>query len=726
MKAEGLTPLQILQQAQRLMVPLFQRPYVWGREAQWEPLWDDIIRMADAIIPGVATPPKPHFLGAVVLQQRQVSIQSLPQRWVIDGQQRLTTLQIIIDAVQACMEETGLTSPAVRLKDLIENKEQYRREDDDSFKLWPTNRDRNAYREVMGAKSPVDYSKLRNRNERIVLAHKFFSESAKEYLQTDDAVLRGRRADALETAITQLLKFVVIDLDADEDAQEIFETLNSRGVKLSSADLIKNLIFQRLEDESADSEQAYEKYWKRFETAFWETEIVTGRLKHPRTAVFLNHFLIARTGEVVTAGEVFYKFKEYLSGTGKSTLELLKEIHDVAEIYEKYVDSAEKDGNELNAIELFIYRTQVMDVEVVKSILIHLLDPSLDPIGDEEIVRSLTHLESWLVRRAVMRATSKNYNRLLAQLVSELQATPRAQAAATVETFLASQTAESSYWPDDSQIERHLSDFRLYRMLPRGRTRMILEALEDQLRGISRTSKGDSEQRCPRRTLTIEHLVPQTWEPYWPLTVGESEEGRNRLVQTVGNLTLLTGKLNSKVSNGPWEGVDGKRKALQGHSSLLLNARLESDYGADWSAQRILARSATLSRLILEVWPTPNGHKVSFTDDEQTVDAYVSLPDLIAAGMLEVGEVLVPTSSSFTGRSATILTDGSLELDGGEVFTSLSAAARRVRNSGSAAGWHFWKVSTTGQLLYDLRDEYRARFNLNLAEDVDDLELERD
>ena len=138
MKAEGLTPLQILQQPQRLMIPLFQRPYVWGKEAQWEPLWDDIIRIAEALRPNLNTPPKPHFLGAIVLQQRNVSIQSVPHRWVIDGQQRLTTLQIIIDAVQACMEANGLTTPAGRLRNLIENEGEYRHEEDDIFKLWPT------------------------------------------------------------------------------------------------------------------------------------------------------------------------------------------------------------------------------------------------------------------------------------------------------------------------------------------------------------------------------------------------------------------------------------------------------------------------------------------------------------------------------------------------------------------------------------------------------------
>jgi len=726
MKAEGLTPLQILQQAQRLMVPLFQRPYVWGREAQWEPLWEDITRMADSLRPEVIAPPKPHFMGAVVLQQRLVSIQSLPQRWVIDGQQRLTTLQIIIDAVQACMEEMGLSSPAVRLRDLIENKEQYRRGANDEFKLWPTNRDREAYAEVMGAKPPVNYAQLRFKNERITQAHKFFSESAREYLQADDQLLLARRADALETAITQLLKLVVIDLDADEDAQEIFETLNSRGVKLSSADLIKNLIFQRLEDESANSEDAYARYWKRFESAFWEAEVTAGRLKQPRTAVFLNHFLIARTGEVVTASEVFYRFKQFLAESRKTTIEVLKEIHDVAEVYERYVEAAEKDGNDLNAIEMFVYRTQVMDVEVIKSVLIYLLDPALEPIEEQIVVEALTHIESWLVRRALMRTTTKGSNKFIPQLVSVIRAAERQQVAQAISTFLCSQTAESSYWPDDAQLERHLADFRFYKLLPRGRTRMILEAMEDELRGIGRSDRGDGEQRCPRRILNVEHVVPQRWEKNWPLDPTESEDSRNRLIHTAGNLTLLTKKLNSKVSNGPWVGQDGKREALRAHSALLLNARLDARFGDDWAAPKIPNRTADMVDLIIKIWPVPVGHKVAKGSGEGGQGISVSLRDLMSAGMLDDGALLIPASSSFSDRFATVLTDGSLELDNGEVFTSLSGAARRVRSSATAPGWHFWKVASTGKLMYDVREEYRAQYELDLAEDDDDLEMAED
>jgi uncharacterized protein with ParB-like and HNH nuclease domain len=111
MKAEGLTPLQILQNPQRLMVPLFQRPYVWSKESQWEPLWEDIVRIAESLLVNFSNPPKPHFLGAVVLQHRQASISALPQRIIIDGQQRLTTLQVLIDASQAEMERLGHVGP---------------------------------------------------------------------------------------------------------------------------------------------------------------------------------------------------------------------------------------------------------------------------------------------------------------------------------------------------------------------------------------------------------------------------------------------------------------------------------------------------------------------------------------------------------------------------------------------------------------------------------------
>jgi hypothetical protein len=715
-KAEGLTPLQILQQPQRLMIPLFQRPYVWGKEAQWEPLWDDIIRMAEALRPNLNNPPKPHFLGAIVLQQRNVSIQSVPHRWVIDGQQRLTTLQIIIDAVQACMEKNGLTTPAGRLKNLIENEDDYRQETDDIFKLWPTNRDRDAYREVMGAAPPIDYANLKHKGERIVEAHKYFSNAAQEYILGEEM---SQKANALEIALKQLLKIVVIDLDADEDAQEIFETLNSRGVKLSAADLIKNFIFQRLEDEGADSDSAYEKYWKRFETAFWETEITSGRLKQPRTAVFLNQFLIARTGDVVTASEVFSKFKDYAINCGIKTVELLKAMHDLAEVYELHVSNSQSTNNEIGPIDLFLYRTQAMDVEVIKSLVIYLLDPALPKIDEQRVVKALTHVESWLVRRSIMRATSKGFNRFIAQMISDLLARERSESDVAIESYLASQTAESTYWPDDDQIREQLKDFRIYRSIPRSRTRMILEALEDHARGYTRNRAGIAEQRCTRDSLTIEHVMPQSWEANWPVDDGELPEERTRVIQYLGNLTLLTSKLNSRVSNGPWHGTEGKRAAIHAQSSLILNAVIENDYGDDWTVSSIKRRNADLIERLIEIWPTPIGHKSLSAPEDVTQVTYVSILDLVSAGLLEIGDSLTSTWSAHTGRTATVRSDGTLEIDTGEVFDSLSGAARRVIGSRTAAGWHFWKQLSTNRQLTEIRDEYRMRYNL-ITEDEEE------
>ena len=715
MKADGLTPLEILQQAQRLMVPLFQRPYVWGKDAQWEPLWDDIVRMAELVRPNIMNPPKPHFLGAVVLQRRNVSIQALPQRWVIDGQQRLTTLQIIFDAVQARLEQRKMSSQAARLRSLIENEAQYRRDVDDIFKLWPTNRDRDAYREVMGALPPINYAALTHKNERIVMAHKFFSESAEDYLGDGPESLQ--RADALEIALKQLLKLVVIDLDADEDAQEIFETLNSRGVKLSAADLIKNLIFQRLEDEGADTDKAYDRYWKRFETAFWEQEISSGRLKQPRTAVFLNHFLIARTGRVITSSEVFVRFKEYLTSCELGTAQLLEQIHSIAEVYEKHVVNAQSSNNELSPIELFIYRTQTMDVEVVKSIVIHLIDPSLEHISTDQLTKALRCIESWLIRRSLMRATTKGFTNFIAQVVTELLNSNRVESGTTVEKFLAAQNAEATFWPDDVQITTNLTDFRFYRLMVRKRARMILEAIEDRLRGYGHSVAGASEQRCPRGALTIEHLMPQSWRDHWPLTPGESVEERDIAVQTLGNLTLLTTSLNSKVSNGPWTGLDGKEAALHAQSTLLMNAQLVSRSSGVWTTSSIRERNTWMIGQILETWPTPPGHRVTIASSDRPNETHVSVEDIISAGMVQIGDTLTPASTVHSGRVATILDGGRISLDTGEEFNSLSGAARAVRKMQAAAGWNFWIHTNTGQSMYSLREEYRTRFDVMLDND---------
>jgi hypothetical protein len=251
----------VFMQPQRLVVPLFQRPYVWNEENQWEPLWNDVLRVAHRVLNRPSERHHPHFLGAVVLQQVQKQTGQMQERTIIDGQQRLTTLQLLLDALHAELLSVGALAPAMRIEPLVTNSEPFCLKPEDRFKVWPTNRDRPAFNAIMAAKAPVDYNAVGHKGERMVEAHRFFGEQAREWLLQSGREVIQARAAALETVVRELFQLVVIDLSADENAQEIFETLNARGAQLTAADLIKNFIFQRLLESGTDVEGAYRDHW---------------------------------------------------------------------------------------------------------------------------------------------------------------------------------------------------------------------------------------------------------------------------------------------------------------------------------------------------------------------------------------------------------------------------------------------------------------------------------
>lgn len=492
------TPQEIFFNPQRFLVPLFQRPYVWNQELQWQPLWEDVSRVAERIAnTGVSTP---HFLGAVVLQQQPAELGTIGVRSVIDGQQRLTTLQLFLDAVHAQLALRGFEDLAKQVQDLVENPKHFRKAPEDAFKVWPTNRDRPAFNEVMSASVPVDYSALAQCENRLVKAHRFFSTEVSEWLERGEA---ERRANALVLAMTNFLQIVVIDLLADEDAQEIFETLNARGTPLTAADLIKNFVFQRLEVSPEEAERAYHHYWQIFETPFWETEIASGRIRYTRSSLFLSHWLVAQTRQEITAREVFSKFKLFVTDSVESVDALLPRLNRAALKFQEVTEGATQSTGALSRVELFVYRTSTLDSEVVKPLLIWLLDPEQEPIESEQLNKALAAVESWLVRRAIVKATTKNYNQFLLELLIEIGKNERQRVGDVTEEFLCKQTSSSTYWPGDAEVRAELTTQPVYRRLVRARLRMILEALEDKRRGFDSTVGGsnDGELRSEKRYL---------------------------------------------------------------------------------------------------------------------------------------------------------------------------------------------------------------------------------
>src|SRR2546428_4401629 len=166
----------VFMQPQRLVVPLFQRPYVWNEENQWEPLWNDVVRVADRLLAGPTDKHHPHFLGAVVLQQVQRQTGQMQERTIIDGQQRLTTLQLLLDALHAELLSVEALPPAMRIEPLITNAEPFCSKPEDRFKVWPSNTARPAFNAVMGAQPPADYDGLVHPSETMVEGQPFFSE----------------------------------------------------------------------------------------------------------------------------------------------------------------------------------------------------------------------------------------------------------------------------------------------------------------------------------------------------------------------------------------------------------------------------------------------------------------------------------------------------------------------------------------------------------------------
>jgi hypothetical protein len=215
----------------------------------------------------------------------------------------------------------------------------------------------------------------------------------------------------------------------------------------------------------------------------------------------------------------------------------------------------------------------------------------------------LRALESFLVRRMVCRLTTKDYNRLTLDLAEVLQKQGIESPDEVIVEFLRQQTAESREWPNDERLISSFLTLPVYRLLTRGRLRLVLEGIE----GALRTSKAE-EQTVPHN-LTIEHVMPQAWRAHWPAPAGEAGPelaalDRDRLVRTIGNLTLVNNRLNPDLSNGPW---NKKREGLGKHSVLFLNKELLDESKVDgWDESTILERGERLARLAAQVWPGPS------------------------------------------------------------------------------------------------------------------------
>lgn len=475
------TPLQLFNLPQHFVIPLFQRPYVWREEDQWEPLWQDVKRVAELRV-GEPHLRVQHFMGAVVLQAHEAGSNNFTAWNVIDGQQRLTTLQLMTDAASAVFAQAGMARLSNQLEWLTHNSRDYVPDGESRLKIRHRNNDHDGFDEVMMAEPPVDYSALRHADSRIVQAHQFFTTSVTQWLGSPDAEDFAIKSEQLAHVLREDLQLVTIELLASENSQEIFETLNARGTPLTAADLVRNFVFQRIEAEGGDTKKAYKEDWP-FETKFWSKELSVGRSLVSRSSLFLNQWLVSRTGEEIGTPSTFNRFKAYVElESGRKVTDLLPILKEQARQYEAWTEAANRPGGNLTAVEMSVYRMQASGVELLKPLLIWLHDPGR-PLPAAVIRAVINSAESWVVRRQLLRLPGSDLGRIVADVIKAHQNAPASEIAERVSAHLARLNVTSTYWPGDDEVRSVLTREPAYRRYPRARLRSFLEAIEDQLRG---------------------------------------------------------------------------------------------------------------------------------------------------------------------------------------------------------------------------------------------------
>jgi hypothetical protein len=582
----------------QFQVPVYQRAYVWNEDENWAVMWDDIADTADRYLADPdAHVQNRHFLGPIVLHQEHSEPSGVDPRLVIDGQQRLTTLQIILAAAAAAAQEHGAQEIATELSELTANRGSAAT-GDRRYKVWPSRRDRKAFL------ATIDAERVES-STGIPGAWAFFHDNIEAWIADEgesspDEQLR--RLQALKVCLEGLLYVVSINLDDSDNAQVIFETLNARGTGLGALDLVKNAIFLQAEREGC-AERLHDEWWEpTFEADdYWLEETRQGREKRARADWFLMHWLAMELGRVVRADKLFDTFrKDVLHTAAPPSMEsLVPQLCDDAKIMRSFDDL-----DPGSPAALFFSRLETMDTTTLLPVALFLFRSQ--DLSEERRMRALAALESWLVRRAILRLTSRNYNRTLPSFLRAIKSDAVRADEAIVRELRSSQ-ATTVVWPSDDDIRTRLEQGEVYGYIGQPRVRMLLEACELDIRDPAKT-----ELIALPEGLSIEHALPRSWEENWPVPDSNypdaARENREAHVNRLGNLTLVTQPLNGALSNYSWTATaanpHSKRDELASRSVLLINQRLcQHD---QWDEEHIDARSADLAERIMRTWPEPD------------------------------------------------------------------------------------------------------------------------
>lgn len=542
MQASETKLRQLIEGTKQYVVPLFQRPYSWS-EKQWKTLWVDVLeksRHADG---------RPHFFGSIVTTPAKSVPQGVGKYLLVDGQQRLTTVQVLLAAIRDAADPLGATL----LRDRIAG--QYLANtyetDDERLKVLPTQDDRPAFRAVIW-RGAIPPGRLRD---------------CYEFFRARLARLSADELDSVHLASVDRLSLVSITCDEQDNPHLIFESLNAKGEKLTPADLIRNFLLMQVH--VGDQERLFKTYWLPIQQAL-----------NADLTEFVRHYLM-KEGKILREAEVYLELKDRLAGSTPAQAEaFLSDLHRHGMFYARFVDSlAEPDAEIAERFD----RIRRLKVTVAYPFLLRVFEAFDTGLLDkEQILQTLDLLESFVIRRAVCGVPTNQLRRIFPP-VFDATGGPGPTFVDGLRRQLGGHRC-----PDDRSFSSALATDPLYATSEKNtRLRLILERIE---RSFGHKEPADLSKA------SIEHVLPQTPTQEWLSDLGDDATVKwGQAVHTLGNLTLSA--YNAELSNQPFS---IKKHALL-ESNFVLNQHFRDI--DRWTDERIRERGTILAQRALQVWP---------------------------------------------------------------------------------------------------------------------------
>jgi uncharacterized protein with ParB-like and HNH nuclease domain len=536
------------------VIPLFQRPYTWDNE-QWKTLWNDILacRSSDEKL-------SPHFMGAIVSLSVTTTPVGVNKHLIIDGQQRLTTVSLLLCALRPFMDDKVRD----RIQDFLINRHD---EGGDKLKVMPTHDDKGPYDSLVSQRPRPEIK------SQILKANDFFKKKL-ENVEDDEGVTPSQVLDIIESA----LRVVMINLDSEtEDPYEIFESLNFKGTALSPADLVRNFILMKYRHSLGDDgeqKRVFDEYWQPIEQNCKDADL-------PQ---FLMHYC-RMSGREVRKKAIYPQFKAHMDGVAKSAgpalEEELRRLKSFSAIYPRlFQPELESDERVARSLRLF----NSLGVTVCYPVLLRIfgLEHS-GAIVRGETTKALSLIEDYLIRRAVCNLKNNALDSMFSQiLVDWVDSSP----AEFIRAQFTKQTGNLR-WPREAEF---IEQFATAPQYGRKSTSYVLWQIERSY-GHKEVVKEDE--------ITIEHILPQTPCEEWYSGLSDAEcKELERWADTYGNLTL-TG-YNPELGNAPFE----KKRGIYTQSNLQMTKDVANESG--WSVDSIRARGQRLARTACEIWGGPS------------------------------------------------------------------------------------------------------------------------